>query len=144
MHKKTSRLSKFDFPAGGELATSRRAGKSNLDCQESMCQKSRVMSIFGRITSFFGTDFAIIANLIRSFGSDSRMDRSDGNLNLGFSMKNYPDFNFPNIIPASAWRGRATRIIIVRTSPKQLSNSPHFRRILCIFKAIPSARSIIL
>jgi hypothetical protein len=49
---------------------------------------------------FFGTDFAIIANLIRSFGPDSRMDRSEGNLNRGFSMKNYPDFYFLNIIPA--------------------------------------------
>jgi len=49
---------------------------------------------------FFGTDFAIIANLIRIFGPDSRMDRSEGNLNRGFSMKNYPDFYFPSIIPA--------------------------------------------
>ena len=61
--------------------------------------KNRVTSIFGRITSFFGTDFAIIANLIRIFGPDSRMDRSEGNLNRGFSMKNYQDFYFPNIIP---------------------------------------------
>jgi hypothetical protein len=28
------------------------------------------------------------------------MDRSEGNLNRGFSMKNYPDFYPPNIIPA--------------------------------------------
>ena len=58
------------------------------------------MSFFGRITSLFGTDFAIIANLIRIFGPDSRIDRPEGNLNRGFSMKIYPDPYFPNIIPA--------------------------------------------
>jgi hypothetical protein len=61
-----------------------------------VCAKKIGSSFFGRITVFFGTDFAIIANLIRIFGPDSRMDRSEGNLNRGFSMKNYPDFYFPN------------------------------------------------
>jgi len=71
-----------------------------LDSRESLCQKNRVTSIFGQITSFFGTDFAIIVNNIRIFGLDDGMDRLEGNINRGFSMKNYPDFYFPNIIPA--------------------------------------------
>ncbi len=49
---------------------------------------------------FFDTDFAIIANIIRIFGPDSRMDSLEGNLNRGFSMKNDPNFYFLNIIPA--------------------------------------------
>jgi hypothetical protein len=90
---------------------SRPAGKSALpgrseagreDSRESMCQKSWVTSIFGQVTSFFGTDFAIIANIIRIFGPDSRTDSSEGNLNRGFSMKSYPNFYFPNIITALA------------------------------------------
>ncbi len=86
--------------------TSRVAGKSALSGglaagredsrRESLCQKNRVTSIFGQIRSFFSTDFAIIANIIRIFGPDSRMDSSEGNLNRGFSMKNYPNFYFPN------------------------------------------------
>ncbi len=76
--------------------TSRPAGKSALpgrpaarreDSQEGLCQKNWVTSIFGQITSFFGTDFAIIVNIIRIFGPDSQMDSSEGNLNREFSMK---------------------------------------------------------
>ena len=55
-----------------------------------------------REMGFFGTDFSIIANIITNFGPDSRIDRSGGNFIRGFSMKTYPDFYSPNIIPALA------------------------------------------
>ncbi len=62
--------------------------------RESLCQ---FFAKKGRETSFFGTDFTIIANIITNSGPDSRIDRSGGNLNRGFSMKNYPDAYFLNI-----------------------------------------------
>ena len=59
----------------------------------------------GRFLEFFGTDFSIIANII-----NSRIDRSGGNLNCGFLIKNYPDFYSPNIIPAlGSVKGKALK-----------------------------------
>ena len=98
-----------------------------------MCQKSWVTSIFGQVTSFFGTDFAIIANIIRIFGPDSRTDSSEGNLNRGFSMKSYPNFyfgiggvvtyknsNLPKVIPEIP-----NKLLVLETDAPYLSPVPH-------------------
>ena len=66
---------------------------------------------------FFGTDFTIIANIITNSGPDSRIDRLGGNLNRGFSMKNYPDAYFLNIIPALTWRNQS---LLVRPAQQDL------------------------
>jgi hypothetical protein len=53
-----------------------------------------------RETGFFGDFLPIPSQSNQKLGPDSRIDRSDGNFIHGFSMKPYPDFYSPNIIPA--------------------------------------------
>ncbi len=112
MQKKLPGYPNFTSRPAGKSALPRRLEAGREDSRESMCQKSWVTSIFGQVTRFFGTDFAIIANIIRIFGPDSRTDSSEGNLNRGFSMKSYPHFYFPNIIPALLGLRNATICVV--------------------------------
>jgi len=109
-----------------------------------MCQKSWVTSIFGQVTSFFGTDFAIIANIIRIFGPDSRTDSSEGNLNRGFSMKSYPNFYFPNIITALAQTTRPNIMYATHQVAKYSSDprQSHGEAILYLVRYLKKTRDL--
>ena len=75
------------FPVGR-----RRAGK----IAGKVCAKKIGSQVFLAKSRVFLAQILLLSRIIRIFGPDSRMDSSEGNLNRGFLMKNYPNFYFPN------------------------------------------------
>ncbi len=82
------------FPVGGGPG-------SKIWIAGKVCAKKIGSRVFLAGSRVFLAQILLLSRIFRIFGPDSRMDSSEGNLNRGFSMKNYPNFYFPNIFPAS-------------------------------------------